>query len=151
MSWGGASSCDARSWSASVVLRFGERVARSFGETSETKCANRCFRSMHFSVYEVVQTYAVMSICGMRWGLCTLPRPWLILVWSVDKLEGAQWFVVSRGVAFAFGAERAARLVGIGVCSWSDSGSVEYHGGCLGVKPRRVAGMGAHGGRLRMV
>ena len=38
-----ASSYDARSWFASVVLRFGERVVRSFGVTSESKCANRCF------------------------------------------------------------------------------------------------------------
>ena len=38
------------------------------------------------------------------------------------------------GITFAFGAERAAGLVYIGVCSWSDSGSVECRGGCLGVK-----------------
>ena len=37
-------------------------------------------------------------------------------------------------ITFAFGAERAAGLVYIGVCSWSDSGSVECRGGCFGVK-----------------
>ena len=113
------SSCDARSWLASVVLRFDERVVRSFGEASETKCANRRFCGQCiFSAVEAVQVCAVMSICGMLLRLYTLPRPWLILVWSADQLEGAQWF------AFALGAERAAGLVGMGVCSGSDVWSV---------------------------
>ena len=64
-------------------------------------------------------------------------------------MPGPGW--LSRGVAFALGAERAAGLVGVDVCSWSDSRSVECRGGCLGVKPRRVAGTEAYGGRLQMV
>ena len=44
-------------------------------------------------------------------------------------MPGPGW--LSRGVAFALGAERAAGLVGVDVCSWSDSRSVECRGGCL--------------------